>query len=186
MSDLVQHYERSLPIWIHEDGFSRPPLLALHHNGETTMASMMIPQGEIFRVVMAKFMTDLTVKEVIFGVDRYTQPGQGTKYRDVLTVFWWQGERLNEDFGWKFGVVNYRPPPRTRIEPIDWDNEFWNDVMLNIVQDYYHHVVRRIAEAANQPGGEQVSSGPSRRLSRRSCGRYAVRSRRKRLVRREA
>lgn len=93
MSDLVQEYERSLPIWMHEDGFSGPPLLALHHNGDTSMATLMIPNGLIFRTVMTQVMTDLTIKEIIFGVDRYTKPGQGTKYKDVLTVFWWQGER---------------------------------------------------------------------------------------------
>jgi hypothetical protein len=156
MSDVVQHYESSLPIWIEKDGFSRPPLLALHHDGERTMASLMVPPQMIFRVVMTKFMCDLTIKEIIFGIDHYTKPGQGTKYKDVLAVFWWQGERVNEHLGWQFGVVNYRPPPRTLIEPIDWHNAFWNDISLKIVEDYYHRTIRAITEAAAQPGGDEL------------------------------
>lgn len=101
-------------------------------------------------------MVDLTIKELIFGVDRYTKPGQGTKFKDVVSVFWWQGERLNEHHGWRFGVVNYRPPPHTIIEPIDWHNTFWNGVCANIVEDYHRTMLRGIAELAAKPGGKET------------------------------
>ena len=156
MSTLIQQYEKSLPVWIKADGFEWPPLLAQHHNGEIIMASMMIPGETIFEVVMKKFMVDLTIKEIIFGIDCYTMPRQGTKYEDVLSVYWWQGERVNEHYGWKFGVVNYRPPPRTRIEPIDWNNRFWNNVMLGVVEDYHRRMIQTIADKAAEPGGEEL------------------------------
>ena len=156
MTDLVQHYEKSLPIWIKKQGFPTQPMLALHHDGKMSMASLMIAQEDVFHAVITKFMIDLTIKELIFGIDRYTKPSQGTKYKDVLTVFWWQGERMNDHYGWEFGVVNYRPPPRTIIEPIDWHNAFWNHVCANIVEDHHRRMLRAIAEVAAKPGGKEM------------------------------
>jgi hypothetical protein len=88
-------------------------------------------------------MTDLTVCEIIFGIDRYTRPEQGTKYADVLTVFWWNGEHT-KNYGFRFGIVDYVPPPDTVIEPINWDNPFWNDIMLRIVGDTHHNMALKM------------------------------------------
>jgi hypothetical protein len=136
MPDLIHQYEAMLPTFLDPDGFLRPPLLALHHNDTITMACMAIPQEMIFSTAMSQFLTDLTVKELVFGIDRYTQPGQGTKYNDVFTIFWWQGERT-ENMGFRFGVVNYRPLPHKIIEPIDWNNAFWNIMLKKNITDYY-------------------------------------------------
>jgi hypothetical protein len=154
MSDLVKQFETGLHLWLREDGFPRPPLLAKHHDNMITMALMALPAPSIFQAAMRKFMTDLTVKEIIFGVDRYTKPGQGTKYADVLTIFWWQGGREG-NHGFRFGVVNYRPPPHTIIEPIDWDNTFWNDIMAQIVADDLARIQQRV-EAIRKAGGGDI------------------------------
>jgi hypothetical protein len=143
MTELVRIFEELLPTIIDENGFSQPPLVARHHDGTISIASMALPGGEIFRTVLDRFMTDLTVSEMIFGIDRYTQPDQGTKYADVLTVFWWVGERT-ENFGFRFGVVDYVPPPEMIIEPINWDNAFWNDILFRIVSDSQQNIERQI------------------------------------------
>ena len=139
MSELVQQYEASLSLWLREDGFPNLPALVRHHDDHITMVLMAIPQKLIFQTVVQKFMSDITVKELIFGVDRFTKPGQGTKYADVLTIFWWQRER-DDDHGFRFGVVNYRPPPHAIIEPIDWNNAFWNTIMAHIVSGDYRQI----------------------------------------------
>lgn len=157
MTDIVQQYEAILQTWVDENGFPRPPLLAQHHDNTISMATLAIPQETIYRTVMEKFMTDLTVKELIFGVDRYAKPGQGTKYKDVFTVFWWQGERL-EQYGFRFGVVNYRPPPHTIVEPIDWNNTFWNDIMWKIVSSDHERMKRRIEAAKKAGHGKTVDA----------------------------
>jgi len=153
---LVEQYEQCLPIWLHADGFPASPLLVLHDDNSTSMGSMLIPQEAIFSTVMAKYMTDVTVKEIVFGVDRYTKPGQGTKYRDVLTVFSWHSERFNEIYGWRFGVVNYRPPPNAIIEPIDWNNPFWMRIMSNIVRHHYTIIMEKITEIEAIPGNQET------------------------------
>jgi hypothetical protein len=133
VTDLVKVFEDALPQLIDEEGFPRPPLFALHHDDTLTMATMAIPGEQIFATALNKFMVDLTVKELIFCIDQFTKPDQGTKYADALIVFWWQGERIG-NYGFRFGVVNYRPEPNLIIEPIDWDNVFWNARMLRIVE----------------------------------------------------
>jgi hypothetical protein len=141
--DLVERYEQTLAVMIDDDGFPRPPLLALHHDETVTMATMAVPAEQIFQLASDRFIGDLTVKEVIFGVDRFTKPGQGTKYRDVLTVFHWAGE-YGEDGGFRFGVVNYRPGSNKIIEPIDWNNAFWNDIMRRIVMSNHERMISRL------------------------------------------
>jgi hypothetical protein len=141
MSELIKMFEDYLPIKINEEGFPAPPLLAQHHDGGITMAVMAVPGEQIFQYACQKFVGDLTVKEVIFCVDQFTKPNQGTKYADALIVFWWVGE-YTEDYGFRFGVVNYCPPPNTVIEPIDWNNEYWTAKMREIV----HHDHRRVSQ----------------------------------------
>jgi hypothetical protein len=131
---LPKLYEELVKNHLTEEGIPHPWLIALHHDGTLTMAMLDIPNEQVFETVSMKFVADLTVKEVIFAIDCYTKPGQGTKYNDVLTVFWWRGEETAEIMGWKFGVINYVPPPDLLVEPIDWDNEFWKGKMRAIVQ----------------------------------------------------
>lgn len=157
--ELVKIFEELLPTSIEENGFSHPPLVARHHDGTITIAIMAIPGSEILQTALDKFMCDLTVCEMIFGIDRYTQPDQGTKYADVLTVFWWAGERT-ENYGFRFGVVDYVPPPETVIEPIKWDNAFWNDIMLRIVYESHQKTMRTVERyrAANPEMAAQVEA----------------------------
>ena len=143
MTGLVTTFESLLSITIDERGFSHPPLLARHHDGKITMATMMLPGEKIFDTVLEQFIADLTVRELVFGIDRFTQPDQGTKYADVLTVFWWVGEH-SENYGFRFGVVDYVPPPNKVIEPIKWDNAFWNASMFKTVEASHRDTVRRV------------------------------------------
>lgn len=141
--DLVKRFEEYLAITIGKDGFPNEPLFALHHDDTITMAVMAIPSEQIFKYAMQNFLTDLTIKELVFGIDQYTKPGQGTKYDDVLTVVSWVGERVG-NFGFRIGVVNYRPPPNTVIEPIDWDNQYWNDVFGKIIEREHTRMMHAI------------------------------------------
>jgi hypothetical protein len=148
---LIKMFEECLPRLITETGFPRPPVLSLHHDGSVTMATMLVQPERMFETVMKQIMTDLTVREFVFAIDRYTQPDQGTKYNDILTLFWWVGERT-ENFGFRFGVVNYRPCPEPLIEPIDWHNAFWNAKLLAIVEQDHQRMMHAIGHVhANHP-----------------------------------
>ena len=65
-----------------------PPILSLGHDGKLTIAAM---AGGI----TPKYLHDISAmiignkqnKEVVFAIDRYTKPGQGTKDKNVLQYF---------------------------------------------------------------------------------------------------
>jgi len=74
-------------------------------------------------------------EEVCFGLDMTTRPGQGTKYADALVFVHWQREadkKLMDPSCFKVGVINYQHEPR-KVDPIDWDNEFWQEEFLKIL-----------------------------------------------------
>ena len=143
--NLVAYYETLLPKFIDSEGFQYPPMLALKHNGELTMVLPMVGPEQIFDTANMALIANMEYKEVVFAVDRFTKPGQGTKYDDVLTVFWWYGPH-EENYGFRFGVINYKKTEPVVIEPIDWNNVFWNDIMLKIVHEYCENTIKRVME----------------------------------------
>lgn len=79
---------------------------------------------EVFRAI-SKFL-QLGAQEIIFGIDRYTKPGQGNKHPDTVTVYSW-----SDKTGWKFGVLDYEyvEDGENIVEEINWENRFWVDRM---------------------------------------------------------
>lgn len=141
-----------------EVGFPLSPVLALDVNGEMTVTMLAAPCHKVFQIVTETIISDLKNREIIFGIDCNTKPDQGTKYADVVLIFWWQRERPG-DYGFRFGVVNYKPLPDVLlIEPIDWNNTFWTDVMsreVNGFQDYMEKTVQRILGRSEENIPEQ-------------------------------
>jgi hypothetical protein len=64
-------------------------------------------------------------EEVIFGLDRFTKPDQGTEFDDVYTVLYWS--RFNP---WCYGVIDYSPSQNIK-RPINWHNEHWIEALHN-------------------------------------------------------
>ncbi len=149
--NLVAYYEKMLPKFIDPEGFSHPPMLGLKHTGELVMAAPFVPQELMFDTAQRMLIANLEFKEVVFAVDRFTKPGQGTKYDDVLTVFWWYGP-YEQNYGFRFGVINYKKTEPVIIEPIDWNNEFWNDILLKIVNEYCGRTVREVQKKLAEMG----------------------------------
>lgn len=103
---------------IDEAGVYPAPGLARFPDGKTEFAMIVEPETAyewFWKKVHAENAT-----EVIFGLDRYTEPDQGTEFADVVTVCHWRrGEET------RFGVINYQIEPRI-VRNIDWQNHFWS------------------------------------------------------------
>lgn len=78
--------------------------------------------------------------EAIFGIDRTTRDGQGTKFDDVLTCCHWQ---RSDSGGARIGVINYQIEPRI-VRPFDWKNVFWTERMLAEVNCYARPVYSKL------------------------------------------
>jgi hypothetical protein len=70
--------------------------------------------------------------EIIFGVDRSTEEGQGTEFADALTCGHWVGDNGGQ---WRIGVINYQYEPRI-LRDYDWDNAYWSQHMLEEIERY--------------------------------------------------
>lgn len=57
--------------------------------------------------------------ELIYGLDRFTRPDQGTGFQDAVVGGWFR-----RGLGWRVGVIEYRHEPRI-ILPWNWRNDFW-------------------------------------------------------------
>ncbi|MBX3397519.1 MAG: hypothetical protein KF873_02150 [Gemmataceae bacterium] len=57
--------------------------------------------------------------ELVYGLDRFARPGQGTTLGDLIAGAWFTGRDC------KPFVIEYQHEPRI-VKPIDWGNEFWS------------------------------------------------------------
>lgn len=148
---LPDYYFSLLPTLIEPEGFANPPILALKHDGSLTYGAQIGLSPEMtHNTVLDHFIADLSNKEIVFALDRFTKPGQGTKYNDVLTIYWWYGPH-DENFGFRFGVVNYKTKPDVLIEPIDWENESWNGMMLKEIEQQYAQMSEKLRGFLERP-----------------------------------
>lgn len=69
----------------------------------------------------------LKAQEVVFGLDRFTLPDQGTTLGDVVTCAHFRRE--GDQVTLRIGIIEYQHDPRI-VKPWDWENSFWNQRML--------------------------------------------------------
>jgi hypothetical protein len=106
---------------IDEDGMTMPYGLIKDSSGGLVVMAMDLEPAQVYLAMFAK-AAEAKATEAIFGLDRYTKPGQGTKYADVIAGHYFDGDQ------WHPFIIEYRPTPRI-VEPIDWNNEFWNQAL---------------------------------------------------------
>ncbi len=105
---------------IDEAGLHPAPGLARFPDGRSEFAMIVEPETA-YQWFWRKIRKE-EAREVIFGLDRYTEPNQGTEFADVITVVQWRAFPAS---GIRIGVINYKPEPRI-VRPIDWNNKFWD------------------------------------------------------------
>lgn len=102
---------------IDEKGIYPHQAIFINDKDKISVCALMVPP---LAVISWALKQTETAKEIVFGLDCTTKPGQGTEFADVLVVFHW--ERSFPTF--QIGVVNYQNEPRI-VRPIDWENQFW-------------------------------------------------------------
>jgi hypothetical protein len=94
-------------------------------DGSVIMIALALEPEQAYQVFLS-MVVDEEATEAVFTLDRYAQPGQGTKYDDVLA-----GHCFDRALGknpWRPFVIEYRKEPR-HFEPVDYDNAFWNETL---------------------------------------------------------
>lgn len=127
MSSLIEQFHAYVSNIIDSEGVYPAPGFALDGEGGLHIAAITDP-SLAYEWFWNQISNELAA-EVVFGLDRTTEAGQGTKFADVVTcVHWREGGFSDGKEPWgtafRIGVINYQHEPRI-VEPWDWENRFW-------------------------------------------------------------
>lgn len=114
---LPDQYHDWVIATIDAEGVSQQGLI-LREDGALTVFALHVPVPQAYQIMIAQFQ-DLQGIEAIFGIDRFTKPGQGTSLGDLVA-----GHHLTRG-GTRPFIIEYQHDPRI-VKPICWDNPFWN------------------------------------------------------------
>ena len=130
---LTVMYHEWMAATVDEDGFEMPYGLVLDDDGQITVMALALTPDQAYQH-MLKHWTEHRPAEMIFAIDRYAKPGQGTTLRDLMA-------------GWHFikadprprpFVVEYQFDPRL-VKPIEWDNLHWNAALTRELSGHLRH-----------------------------------------------
>jgi hypothetical protein len=126
--NLVEEFERMSALAIDDNGIYPHNGMVVDKDDKLCLCALDLKPAEVFQWLWQQVTVE-SAKEVIFGLDRSTKPGQGTEFDDVLTCCHWREDLADKwNRAYRIGVINYQIEPRI-VRPIDWDNEFWKKQM---------------------------------------------------------
>jgi hypothetical protein len=112
-------------------------------DGSIIMVALALEPEQAYEVVLAMVVRE-EATEAVFALDRFTKEGQGTKYDDVLA-----GHYFDRSLGkspWVPFIIEYRKEPK-HFEPLDYDNEFWNDTLRKELMGSMRNMVRKMVSS---------------------------------------
>lgn len=118
---------------IDEKGIFPPQALSLNDTGKLTVMALALAGPEaptLTYLHLARHLLQDKPRELVFGLDRYSKPEQGTTLADCLSVQHWDGQR------WHLGIMEYQHAPRV-VKPIDFENTFWRDRLLGEMRQFF-------------------------------------------------
>ena len=122
-TSLTEVYHDWLVATVDENGFEIPHGLIKHADGTITVVALAVPPAEAYKVMLGQWDPAKSI-EMIFALDRFTKPGQGTTLGDVMAGFHFTRSTRPQPF-----IVEYQHEPRI-VKPIEWSNPWWNDALV--------------------------------------------------------
>jgi hypothetical protein len=115
---LVTQFEEWCSATVSPEGFEIPHALALNAAGEMTVYALALDVQSAYRLMASTWLRGEVV-ELIFALDRFAKPGQGTTLGDLLAGWHWSKA------GRRPFIIEYQHEPRI-VKPVEWGNAFWN------------------------------------------------------------
>lgn len=140
---LIDHYHTFMMETWDGDEDDVPMGMLRKPDGSLTMVALALSPDEAYQAFLQLVVTE-EATHAVFTLDRFAKPGQGTKYEDVLA-----GHYFDRSLGakpWRPFIIEYRKDPRL-FEPVDYDNEFWNEALIGEMNASLKAMVKRIAES---------------------------------------
>lgn len=117
---LPDDFHGSVVRAIEEKGVYPHIMLVLDQNDQLHVHALALAEPEQVMHHMMKVLVNDKPKQLIYGMDRYCKPGQGTTLGDCVAGAYWSEEADS----WRVFVIEYQHEPRI-VKPLDWNNEFW-------------------------------------------------------------
>lgn len=117
MKDLPSIFHDAVAAAIKEEGVY-PHQCIIRQGERFTLAAYDMPLVDVLTCIRNAIERD-GADELVYGLDRFTKPGQGTSLQDAVAGGWWR-----RDLGWWVGVIEYQHEPRL-VLPWNWRNDFW-------------------------------------------------------------
>ncbi len=120
--DLPAKFLKMNSIMIDANGIRLPQAIAKMRDGTLTIIGLDGAGGPLFcYAALAQLVRQSVPVELVFGLDRYCLPDQGTELCDVLSV-----HHYRFGHGWRYGIIEYQHKPRV-VKPIAWDHPWWTE-----------------------------------------------------------
>lgn len=138
MSELIKRFYDFTIKGIDESGLRLPSALLARPDGSLIMLALMVGPDRSYQAILSTILQE-DIREAIFALDRYTRPGQGTHYADVLAGHYYHRDEdktrsvFDPDHFEPF-IIEYQIEPRI-VDPICWDNAFWTEALENELQN---------------------------------------------------
>lgn len=137
---LIDHYHAFMADTWDGDEDDIPLGMLRKPDESITMVALAVDPEQAYDIMLSMIITEQAT-EAVFTLDRFTKPGQGTKYDDVLA-----GQYFDRSLGarpFRSFVIEYRKEPR-QFEPVDYNNEFWNGVLNAELISTMRNIVERL------------------------------------------
>lgn len=132
MSQVLESFWELNRMSVDAEGIAIPHCVYSNAEGGLTAAALALPPAEIY-VQVARFLVRDRPDELVFGIDRFTKPGQGIETADALSVSHWVNGR------WRFGMIAYCFSA-ARFDAINWGYAYWNQMLANEMNSNWKHI----------------------------------------------
>lgn len=122
MQPLTAAYHDWLSSTIDENGVSLAHALMLDDDGKIGVYALDLTPAQIYTMMLREWVRQKP-RELIFALDRFARPGQGTTLGDLVAGHHFVAGEPSRPF-----VIEYQHSPRI-VRPIDWDNACWNEML---------------------------------------------------------
>lgn len=116
MADVIETFRKTVGGLINHDGVY--PNLLVYEKEDGSEHVQFVERSDPIVVMCNAFqkIVQEKSKRLVFGMDRYTDPGYGIETRDFVAVYFWEND------AWRFGVLEYEDQV---LREIRWDHSQW-------------------------------------------------------------
>lgn len=122
---LPEQYRDWINNAIDEKGVGLNHGMIVAPDGAMTVYALDLTPAQAYAIMLGEW-TKRRPSEMIFALDRFTKPGQGTTLGDLVAGFYCPSQTEKP----RPFIIEYQHAPRL-VKPIQWDNLFWNGALMS-------------------------------------------------------